>query len=185
MKQPCPSGSELHGPLRGYYKIKLRKAGYRLVYRVDEAKRKLVVTAVGRRDAEAVRSAVLRSGGSAAQGARDKAPVQDRRSARRRTVVVAFVLDASVAIAWGPPVESRAPPGRRQTGISRDSMLPAAPEPTLGAQARFEGLDRLKNRLHHRNDDKLRQPLHRLELERFLPTIPTAHHQRSLVIGID
>jgi mRNA interferase RelE/StbE len=44
----------LHGPLHGYYKIKLRKAGYRLVYRVDEANRKLVVTAVGRRDAASV-----------------------------------------------------------------------------------------------------------------------------------
>lgn len=59
LKQPCPSGSELHGPLRGYYKIKLRKAGYRLVYRVDQENRKLVVTAVGRRDAAAVYAVAL------------------------------------------------------------------------------------------------------------------------------
>ena len=60
LKQPCPTGSELHGPLRGYYKIKLRKAGYRLVYRVDDANRKLVVTAVGRRDAAAVYAQALK-----------------------------------------------------------------------------------------------------------------------------
>jgi mRNA interferase RelE/StbE len=56
LKQPYPSGSEL----RGYYKIKLRKAGYRLVYRVDEANRKLVVTAVGQRDAAAVYAEALK-----------------------------------------------------------------------------------------------------------------------------
>ena len=59
LKQPCPSGSELHGPLRGYHKIKLRKAGYRMVYRVDEDRR-LVITAVGQRDAAAVYAEALK-----------------------------------------------------------------------------------------------------------------------------
>ena len=64
-------------------------------------------------------------------------------------------------------------------------MLAAAAKATLGADARFEGLDRPKNRLHHRDDDQLRQPLHRLELERLLASVPSTHHQRSLVVGID
>lgn len=60
LKQPQPAGSELHGPLRGYYKIKLRKAGYRLVYRMDEANRKLVVTAIGQRDVAGVYAEALK-----------------------------------------------------------------------------------------------------------------------------
>jgi mRNA interferase RelE/StbE len=59
LKQPRPSGSELRGLLRGHYKIKLRKSGYRLVYRVDEANRRLVVTAVGPREPAGVYAEAL------------------------------------------------------------------------------------------------------------------------------
>ena len=38
------------GGMSGCYKIKLRAAGYRLVYRVDDAVVTVVVVAVGRRD---------------------------------------------------------------------------------------------------------------------------------------
>ena len=41
------------------YKIKLRAAGYRLVYRVDDGRVVVVVVAVGRRDRNAVYKAAL------------------------------------------------------------------------------------------------------------------------------
>lgn len=46
---PSP-GSALHGFPAGYYKIKLRAAGYRLVYRYDGDTLVVLVIAVGRRD---------------------------------------------------------------------------------------------------------------------------------------
>ena len=45
--QPHLPGSELRGPLRGYYKIKLRRAGYRLVYRVEDERVVVTVVAIG------------------------------------------------------------------------------------------------------------------------------------------
>ena len=41
------------------YKIKLRAAGYRLVYRVDDGRVVVIVVAVGRRDRNAVYKAAL------------------------------------------------------------------------------------------------------------------------------
>ena len=43
----------LHG-LRDHYKIKLRSAGYRLVYRVEDEKVTVTVVAVGKREGSAV-----------------------------------------------------------------------------------------------------------------------------------
>ena len=44
----------LSGSLHGCYKIKLRKQGYRLVYRVEDDRLVVIVIAVGRRDKSAV-----------------------------------------------------------------------------------------------------------------------------------
>lgn len=46
---PRVPADALHG-LPDHYKIKLRAAGYRLVYRVEEARITVVVIAVGRRE---------------------------------------------------------------------------------------------------------------------------------------
>lgn len=58
--QPHVPGSELRGPLRGYYKIKLRRAGYRLIYRVEDARVIVTVVAVGLRADDAVYVAAVR-----------------------------------------------------------------------------------------------------------------------------
>nr|WP_174292472.1 type II toxin-antitoxin system RelE/ParE family toxin [Sphingomonas bacterium] len=50
---PRVDGDRLAG-LPDCYKIKLRAAGYRLVYRVDDAVVTVIVVAVGRRDRNAV-----------------------------------------------------------------------------------------------------------------------------------
>ena len=50
---PRVPSARLHG-LSDCYKIKLRAAGYRLVYRVEDARVTVVVVAVGRRDRNAV-----------------------------------------------------------------------------------------------------------------------------------
>jgi len=55
---PRSSKDALHG-LRDHYKIKLRDAGYRLVYRVDDQAIVVTVVAVGKRE----RSAVYRQAG--------------------------------------------------------------------------------------------------------------------------
>jgi mRNA interferase RelE/StbE len=47
---PHSPGNELHGDLAGFYKIKLRKDGYRLVYQVVEQRIVIFVVAVGRRE---------------------------------------------------------------------------------------------------------------------------------------
>lgn len=49
LDNPHVPASRLSG-MDGCYKIKLRGAGYRLVYRVDEGRVTVVVVAVGRRD---------------------------------------------------------------------------------------------------------------------------------------
>lgn len=46
---PCIPGDRLSG-LPDHYKIKLRAAGYRLVYRVEDERITVVVVAVGKRE---------------------------------------------------------------------------------------------------------------------------------------
>ncbi|MFZ2854899.1 MAG: type II toxin-antitoxin system RelE/ParE family toxin [Rhodocyclaceae bacterium] len=61
LEQPRTPGAQLHGDLRDCYKIKLRKQGYRLVYRVeDDVLIVLVLTIDKREDMAAYRSAVER-----------------------------------------------------------------------------------------------------------------------------
>lgn len=47
---PHSPGNELHGNLAGFYKIKLRQDGYRLVYQVVEQRIVIFIIAVGRRE---------------------------------------------------------------------------------------------------------------------------------------
>lgn len=49
LQNPRVPGDALHG-LQDHYKIKLRSAGYRLVYRVNDLVVTVTVVAVGRRD---------------------------------------------------------------------------------------------------------------------------------------
>jgi mRNA interferase RelE/StbE len=49
LEQPHMPGDALHGMAR-HYKIKLRQAGYRLVYRVDDEVLTVTVVAVGKRE---------------------------------------------------------------------------------------------------------------------------------------
>ena len=58
--QPRTPGSELRGPLRGYYKIKLSRAGFRLIYRVEDERVVVTVVAVGLRAGDAVYAAAVR-----------------------------------------------------------------------------------------------------------------------------
>ncbi|MBK1648210.1 type II toxin-antitoxin system RelE family toxin [Rhabdochromatium marinum] len=61
LEQPHVPGSELHGSLQGCYKIKLRKLGWRLVYRVKDDVLIVMVMAVAKReDSIAYRLAVER-----------------------------------------------------------------------------------------------------------------------------
>ncbi len=46
---PCMSSDRIHG-FENYYKIKLRTAGYRLIYEVAEEELNVIVIAIGRRD---------------------------------------------------------------------------------------------------------------------------------------
>ncbi len=46
----CGSGGELHGPLAGCYKIKLRQQGVRLVYSVEDDHLLVTVVAVDKRE---------------------------------------------------------------------------------------------------------------------------------------
>lgn len=50
LEQPRVPKDRLHGALGERYKIKLRAAGYRLVYEVRDAEILVLVIAVGRRD---------------------------------------------------------------------------------------------------------------------------------------
>ncbi len=50
LNQPHVPGAALHGELRGYYKIKLRKQGIRLVYGVEDDVLIVMVMAVDRRE---------------------------------------------------------------------------------------------------------------------------------------
>ena len=59
LEQPHVPGAELHGDLRGCYKIKLRKPGYRLVYMVEDDVLVVLVLAIDRREDMAVYHAAL------------------------------------------------------------------------------------------------------------------------------
>jgi len=60
LKEPRVPGDALRA-MPNHYKIKLRAAGYRLVYRVDDEVVTVIVVAVGKREgAEAYRSAKKR-----------------------------------------------------------------------------------------------------------------------------
>jgi mRNA interferase RelE/StbE len=59
LEQPRIQASALHG-LPDHYKIKLRSAGYRLVYRVEDRRVTVVVVAVGKRDGGAVYETALK-----------------------------------------------------------------------------------------------------------------------------
>lgn len=64
---PHVPGGELHGPLAGCYKIKLRKQGVRLVYFVEDDHLLVTVVAVDKReDGVAYKSAISRLSGVAA-----------------------------------------------------------------------------------------------------------------------
>ena len=53
LQTPHVPSARLHGALKNTYKIKLRDAGYRLVYEVIDQRLVVHVIAVGRRDHEA------------------------------------------------------------------------------------------------------------------------------------
>lgn len=59
LETPRMPASVLHG-MHDHYKIKLRQAGYRLVYRVEDTRVTVVVVAVGRRDHNEVYEAAQR-----------------------------------------------------------------------------------------------------------------------------
>ena len=60
LDNPHVPGSALHGDLRGFYKIKLRKQGIRLVYGVEDDALVVMVLAVDRREDDAVYRAARR-----------------------------------------------------------------------------------------------------------------------------
>lgn len=49
LERPKVAADALHG-MPGHYKIKLRQAGYRLVYRIDDGRLTVIVVAVGKRE---------------------------------------------------------------------------------------------------------------------------------------
>ena len=53
LETPDVTADALHG-MPGHYKIKLKQAGYRLVYRIDGGRLTVIVVAVGKRDKLAV-----------------------------------------------------------------------------------------------------------------------------------
>ena len=54
LEQPHVPGDALHRELKGYYKIKLRKQGYRLIYAVKDDVLVVLVVAVGKRENDEV-----------------------------------------------------------------------------------------------------------------------------------
>jgi mRNA interferase RelE/StbE len=54
LESPHVPSDALRGALAGYYRIKLRKQGYRLIYRVDDTVIVVIVLAVGKRENDAV-----------------------------------------------------------------------------------------------------------------------------------
>lgn len=59
LDNPHMPGGALHGELEGYYKIKLRKQGYRLVYCVEDDRLVVMVMAVDKRESGEVYRSVL------------------------------------------------------------------------------------------------------------------------------
>ena len=59
LNNPHMPGAALHGELAGFYKIKLRKQGYRLVYGVEDDALVVMVMAVDKRENSAVYRAAL------------------------------------------------------------------------------------------------------------------------------
>ena len=59
LNNPHMPGAALHGELAGFYKIKLRKQGYRLVYGVEDDALVAMVMAVDKREDSAVYRAAL------------------------------------------------------------------------------------------------------------------------------
>lgn len=72
LEQPHVAAARLAG-LPDCYKIKLRAAGYRLVYRVEDGLLVVVVIAVGRRDGDAVYKAATKRAHWSSRGARPPA----------------------------------------------------------------------------------------------------------------
>lgn len=60
LDNPHVPGSELHGELKGFYKIKLRKQGLRLVYRVLDDAIVVMVMAIDRRENSDVYESVVK-----------------------------------------------------------------------------------------------------------------------------
>ena len=54
LEQPHVPGDALHRELKGFYKIKLRKQGYRLIYAVNDDVLVVMVVAVGKRENDEV-----------------------------------------------------------------------------------------------------------------------------------
>ncbi len=54
LENPHIPGDALHGELRGFYKVKLRKQGYRLIYTVEDKVLIVIVVAVGKRENDKV-----------------------------------------------------------------------------------------------------------------------------------
>lgn len=54
LNNPHMPGAALHGELAGFYKIKLRKQGYRLMYGVEDDALVVMVMAVDKREDSAV-----------------------------------------------------------------------------------------------------------------------------------
>lgn len=54
LEHPHVPGDALHRELKGYYKIKLRKQGYRLIYAVNDDVLVVLVVAVGKRENDEV-----------------------------------------------------------------------------------------------------------------------------------
>ena len=72
LNNPHVPGGALHGELDGYYKIKLRKQGYRLVYGVEDDVLIVMVMAIDKREAGVVyRSVLTRLAEKAAEFASD------------------------------------------------------------------------------------------------------------------
>jgi mRNA interferase RelE/StbE len=60
LMEPRTPGAELHGDLRDCYKSKLRKQGYRLIYRVIDYTLLVLVLAVDKRDGDSVYASALK-----------------------------------------------------------------------------------------------------------------------------
>lgn len=60
LSNPHLPGSELHGPLAGCYKIRLRSQGYRLVYQVRDDVLVVLVIAIDRRNNDKVYLSALK-----------------------------------------------------------------------------------------------------------------------------